>query len=693
MDNPRGAAAAAALERAGAGVGAARRGDDAGEARGGGHAPGADGGATPNPRAQPGGGSGDAILEERNTMAALLVKLRTRGGSSDNVAVECLSSLCDLKMLHPLDNADAIRAVLPAMQSHAGCAGVHASGCLLLALFMEQNELNRTAAGAAGAIDTVLAAMRAHRCDEQVQSFGCRMLQHTVMTNAANARAAGAAGAAQAIVAAMVAHAHVAKVQETACSALSVLMHSDETGGNTHHIAAAGGVTTVVAALRAHRAETDMQWNGYAALGHLAKREEYRMQTVHAGAAEEALASLSTHAADARAIRSILRALHFVCHDGAAALTGARGAALPADIARAVVMTLDAWQHDAGVQSDGCSALARLLKGATDELQANVALSGAIPSLLRALREFRTSEDVQRYGCMALTALCKGGNQRNCAAAFDAGAIAAAVHAMRSFPASAELQQHFCFLLQDLLGTVIPADVHIAAVNAGAAGAIVHAMLAHPADSIMQWIGCSTLKSTVCRDARHIRDAVAAGAIDATVGALPATSSPDLQAPAQRFHETVCAVLDALIRGDDARALAATRAGALEALRAHPPRANLEENAFRWGGEPAYNLLLPRLRDAAARHDAAPCAFAACKRCGARRARGAMCARPGCGARKRAGGGGGEEEEEKMKRCGACAVIAYCCPTHQREDWERHKPECRELRRAAAAAAEEQQQW
>jgi hypothetical protein len=698
MDHPRGAAAAAALERAGAGTGAARRGDDAGEARGGGHAPAADGGATPNPRAQPGGGSDGAILDERNTMAALLVKLRTQGGSDADVAFECLASLCDLKMLHPLDNADAIRAVLLAMQSHAGCADVQVVGCLLLADFTEHNEFNRMTAGGAGAIDTVAAAICVHIGHADVQRLGCRMLQRTVKTNASNARVAGTAGAAESIVAGMVAHAHVADVQECACSALSVLMHSDETGENMRRTGACGGIAAVVAALRAHGAEVRVQSAGSAALTHLTTCEEYLMQAVHAGAAEVLLASLRTHVADAYAISCVLKALHFVCHDGAAALTSARGAALPADITRAIVMAVDAHPNAAAVQCDGCSALARLLRGATNELQASAARCGAFQSVLRALREFRTSEDVQCTGCMALTALlCGKSDKRNHAAAVEGGAIAAAVEAMRSFPASTKLQKHAVDVLNGILSTVIDADVQTAVVNAGAVGAVVHALLAHPEDIMLQQTGCDTLYFSVSQDARHIRAAIAAGAIDAVVGALPAMSSPlfrDHQDAMHQFHESVCAVLNTLIRGDDARALAATRAGALEALRAHPPC--LESNAFTWGDEPAYNLLLPRLRDAAARHDAAPCAFAACKRCGARRARGAMCARPGCGARKRAGGASSgeaeeEEEEKAMKRCGACAVIAYCCPAHQREDWERHKPECRELRRAAAAAAEAQQ--
>jgi hypothetical protein len=60
-----------------------------------------------------------------------------------------------------------------------------------------------------------------------------------------------------------------------------------------------------------------------------------------------------------------------------------------------------------------------------------------------------------------------------------------------------------------------------------------------------------------------------------------------------------------------------------------------------------------------------------------------MCALPGCGARRRAGGGGGGGGVKKLLRCGACRGATYCCAAHQREDWARHKEECR----AAVAAA------
>jgi hypothetical protein len=48
-----------------------------------------------------------------------------------------------------------------------------------------------------------------------------------------------------------------------------------------------------------------------------------------------------------------------------------------------------------------------------------------------------------------------------------------------------------------------------------------------------------------------------------------------------------------------------------------------------------------------------------------------MCARPGCGLRKRADGSG-----KTLLRCGRCRVRAYCGVAHQRDDWARHKGEC-----------------
>jgi hypothetical protein len=99
---------------------------------------------------------------------------------------------------------------------------------------------------------------------------------------------------------------------------------------------------------------------------------------------------------------------------------------------------------------------------------------------------------------------------------------------------------------------------------------------------------------------------------------------------------------------------------------------------------------LPPLHAAAAAHDAAPapCALrggegegeeAECMRCAELRAAGERCAAPRCGARARARADG---SAKRLLRCGACRCAAYCGPAHQRQDWERHKGECR----AAAAA-------
>jgi hypothetical protein len=75
---------------------------------------------------------------------------------------------------------------------------------------------------------------------------------------------------------------------------------------------------------------------------------------------------------------------------------------------------------------------------------------------------------------------------------------------------------------------------------------------------------------------------------------------------------------------------------------------------------------------ARAAHDAAPrCAGGggACARCAALVAAGALCACPGCDARRRPDG-------RALARCAGCRGAAYCGPAHQREDWAAHKRTC-----------------
>jgi hypothetical protein len=59
-----------------------------------------------------------------------------------------------------------------------------------------------------------------------------------------------------------------------------------------------------------------------------------------------------------------------------------------------------------------------------------------------------------------------------------------------------------------------------------------------------------------------------------------------------------------------------------------------------------------------------------------------MCALPGCASRAAAQGAGG-----LLRKCGACARVAYCSPACQRLDWKRHKPDCTAKAEAAGAGA------
>jgi hypothetical protein len=150
--------------------------------------------------------------------------------------------------------------------------------------------------------------------------------------------------------------------------------------------------------------------------------------------------------------------------------------------------------------------------------------------------------------------------------------------------------------------------------------------------------------------------AVAAGAIELLVAHVCAPAAAGAE-----VLDSCCNTLAHLVigAGRDARAITAGVMEALEARRAESPAA-----------ETARLELMRHLQPAAQRHDAAPCAVAGCKRCGAARERGTMCALAGCGARGRPGG-------KKLLRCGTCRAACYCSAAHQREDWGRHKGECR----------------
>jgi hypothetical protein len=57
-----------------------------------------------------------------------------------------------------------------------------------------------------------------------------------------------------------------------------------------------------------------------------------------------------------------------------------------------------------------------------------------------------------------------------------------------------------------------------------------------------------------------------------------------------------------------------------------------------------------------------------------------MCALAGCTISAREG-------SKNLKFCTTCRTARYCSEAHQRDDWQRHKPECFALRDRQAGAS------
>jgi hypothetical protein len=246
-----------------------------------------------------------------------------------------------------------------------------------------------------------------------------------------------------------------------------------------------------------------------------------------------------------------------------------------------------------------------------------------------------------------------------------------------------------------------------AANGAHAAVPVLAALTAHRSHTFVQMRGCTAL-SALFRG-RHLLGAPAPprlpeGAIDTVVGTLRSSLCPrvyernpscwDVKQATALVYSFACRALGAMTEGDDVAAMRALRAGALEAFTAgEGAHARLGDEA-----EAERARCGRTLRAAAARHDEGGklgACDAACARCAEARARGAVCALPGCGARHRrcaatddaAGGSGGAASAaaaaaaaaapKALLRCGRCRVARFCCAAHQREDWERHKGECK----------------
>lgn len=113
-----------------------------------------------------------------------------------------------------------------------------------------------------------------------------------------------------------------------------------------------------------------------------------------------------------------------------------------------IVAAMEAHLGDAGVQQNGCAALAELVQDTPSGGRFAVLAAGGAAALVFAMEAHPTSSEVQHLGCVALRRL----SELRVALAPLAlgGAIAVAVAAMQRNPHDAEMQRNACLLLAQL---------------------------------------------------------------------------------------------------------------------------------------------------------------------------------------------------------------------------------------------------
>jgi hypothetical protein len=413
-----------------------------------------------------------------------------------------------------------------------------------------------------------------------------------------------------------------------------------------------------------------------------------RRQAVAAGAIDALVTTLRVHRAAPEVQLHGCWTIASIYDDDKIAFANPRAMQAASGVIEVVVAALKAHPADAKVQHLGCNALWTLANTEADKKTAG--RCGALAAVLAALQAYPENECVQCHGCGALLYLCVG-VRAHAVAARAAGAFNAVLAAMRKHAGDLSVLRNACEALA-AMSAGIPENQAQAAAE-GALQAIVAALKkAQPpfgcaAHAFIQINGCKAIRDIVDgspANARLAHDAGAVAAILDVVGAglaaacvVPGASSSSSsalprQTPLGEDHVTA---LEVLLRRPES-ADWALRAGAMETLQAGFTMQMSMHNA-----NTAFRSIAAHLQAAAARHDGAPCTHADCALCAGARARGAVCALPGCSARKR----GADDAAKKLLRCGSCRTVCYCCAAHQRDDWARHKGECRDLAAAAAA--------
>ncbi len=554
----------------------------------------------------------------------------TRGLAGVPVAVLAKLSMCEAAAVEAA-SAQELQAVaaalVTALQLHGRSHVVLAQyACAALGNLALLSAVCAATARARGGLQAVLDAMRAHTGDAPCVGSGCVALGSLGGPEEETRRAAGAAGAIEALLEASQAHPQHAGVQVVMCDALQQLIK--DCAANASRACAAGGMERVVTALHTLTEARDRKlWIGCRAVWMLLD-------------AADAERSLSVPQAD------VVRAI------------------------QAVVAAMDALPDDAAVQQEGCGALHLLMETPTHCIVAGNA--GAVRAVVRSLFAAAAAADVPwlTSSCNALARVCEG-LERNQAEAVAAGATPVVIAILSAHRAHDALQRAGVDALLWLAN--VPRDHAPDAIALlEAVVAAMHADAASGFSNKLQMYGCAAIFAGIKLNQGAVEEhALACGGISAVMGVINRSPRVDEEIFSAAVH-----ALDALTHTETAAHEAAVvRAGALEAILedGRPVGARMEED------------FMPRLRAAAQRHDAAPCAHADCARCAAAaRAGGSMCALAGCSAATRAGAG-----DKRLLRCARCRTAAYCCEAHQRSDWGRHKRECRTLAAARGRANEE----
>jgi hypothetical protein len=586
--------------------------------------------------------------------------------------------------------AGAINILIDALRAHAADAHVQQFGCAALGNLCEGTPINAQKACAKGAFGVVSASMRATPADVDLQTSACAAISHMIGQSPAMQLKAVAAGALGAVVAAMIAHPGDALLQRAACWAIQALVMQNADAA--FKAAAAGVLPALVATLRTHAAaHADVAADACSVLNSLVALKapdsitDIRRAAVDAGAIETLTAVLRSWRSDVKVQWHGWWAVASIYDDEEIAFTNRRAKKAATAAIDAAVGALTAHPANEGVQQNGCYALWCMTNTDADKMQAG--RCGAVRAVVAALRAHPNHAFVQYHACMVLHSICEG-MRANAAEARAAGAFAAVVVALRKHTRAvgdADVLPNACRALASMAAGV--PDNQAQAAADGALQAVMGAMKAQGASERLQRYGFQALLSIVVGSADNERLAREIGVVGLSLDAVGASLAHHVGAPAaggvpaivqmRHINEDALDLLEALLRSPDT-ADWAVRANALETL-----QAGLNPNVTSTARvTTAFRRIAAHLQAAAARHDGAACTHADCKRCAPARARGALCALPGCGACKRA-----EDATKKLLRCGACRTATYCSAAHQADDWERHKPECRALAAARSRSA------